>query len=323
MKLRASFFALLVAAMFAAGLVELRVQSVANPPTQAKEIVMTIDDLPLNGPRIDITRLKTMTDRIMSGIATHKIPAIGFVNESLLYVPGEVDARIAILKQWTDAGVELGNHTFSHMGFRDATLAAYQNDFVRGDAITAMLMKQKRLRVRYFRHPYLQMGKTVELEKAFESFIGERGYKIAPVTVDTMDWMFLAAYARARTQGDKQQIKLVSEEYLKYVALRLDFSERVAVELFGRPIRHILLMHANELNADNFDGLIGVIKSKGYQFVALERALTDSVYEYPDKYQATSDWLSHWSFSKGKRLDAPAPPEFISKAFAEATSPSR
>ncbi|HWC78028.1 MAG TPA: hypothetical protein VG778_11230, partial [Blastocatellia bacterium] len=229
----------------------------------------------------------------------------------------------AILEQWVDGGVELGNHTFSHLGFRDATLVDYQDDFVRGDAISGMLMKQKGLKVRYFRHPYLQMGRTLELEKSFESFIGERGYKIAPITIDTLDWMFLAAYAKARNQGDQQQVKLVSDEYLKYVGLKLDFCERVAVELFGKPIRQILLMHANELNSDNFDGLIAIIKGKGYQFITLEKALSDSVYEYPEKYAATSDWLSQWSFSKGKRFDAPAPPEFISKAFAEATSPGR
>jgi len=317
MRRKALFSALLIVEMLGVCLIDLQAQSVRNADLQPKEIAVTIDDLPLNGPRIEIKRLQAMTGKQLAGISNHQIPVVGFVNESLLYVPGEIDARVALLKAWADAGVELGNHTFSHLGFKDAPLADYEDDFIRGDALTRMLMKQKGQTVRYFRHPYLQMGKTAELEKTFESFIAERGYRIAPVTIDTMDWMFLAAYAAARTQGGAEMIRRVSEEYLKYVGLKFDFCEREAVELFGHPIKHILLLHANELNADNFDGLIKVIKSKGYRFITLEQALSDPVYEYPENYQATSDWLSHWSFSKGKKFASPMPPEFIQKLYAD------
>jgi peptidoglycan-N-acetylglucosamine deacetylase len=286
-------------------------------PSQAKEIAVTIDDLPLNGPRIEIKRLQTMTDKILAGITKYKIPAVGFVNESLLYIPGETDARIALLKAWVDAGVELGNHTFSHLGFKDASLEAYQDDFIRGDAVTKILMKQRGQKIRYFRHPYLQMGATAELEKTFEKFIAERGYQSAPVTVDSMDWMFLSAYAKARAKGDTERMKRASEEYLKYVGLRLEFCEQASGDLFGRPVKHILLLHANELNADNFDGLAKVFIDRGYRFIPLEEALKDSIYQFPDKYQATSDWLSHWAYSKAKRFAPPSPPEFIQKAFTD------
>ena len=286
------------------------------PPTQ-KEIAVTVDDLPLNGPQFEIKRLRAMTDRLLSGLVEHRVQAVGFVNESLLYVPGEADARIALLKAWSDAGVELGNHTFSHLGFKDTPLAEYRDDFVRGEAVTRLLLKPKGLKPKYFRHPFLQMGPTAELEKSFEGFIAERGYRIAPVTIDTMDWMFLAAYSKARARGDAEMLKRVSGEYLKYVGLKFDFCESVSAELFGRPVRHILLLHANELNADNFDELVEVMKGRGYRFISLEQALGDSVYRFPDRYTATSDWLSHWSFSKGRKFDPPMPPEFIQKQFAE------
>ena len=259
-----------------------------------------------------------MTDRILSGLKKHRIPAVGFVNESLLYVPGETDARIAVLRAWADAGVELGNHTFSHLGFKAASLADYEDDFVRGDALTRLLMKEKGQQPRYFRHPFLQTGTTPELERAFQAFIAERGYRVAPVTVGTWDWMFLAAYAGARERGDEEMTKRVSEEYLKFAALEFDFVEQATAELFGRPVKHILLLHANELNADNFDALVKVMTDRGYRFITLEQALTDPIYQAPDKYLATSDWLSRWAYSKDRKLDAPAPPEFIQKAYADA-----
>jgi peptidoglycan/xylan/chitin deacetylase (PgdA/CDA1 family) len=292
-----------------------RAHGQAGASRQRREVAVTIDDLPLNGPQFEIARLRLMTDKFLSGIRRHKLPAVGFVNESLLYVRNEeADARIALLKAWSDAGVELGNHTFSHLGFRAASLDEYQDDFIRGDAVTRLLLKGRR--PRYFRHPFLQMGPSVQIEKSFESFIAARGYRAAPVTVDTMDWMFLAAYFKARARGDAETLRRVSDEYLKYVGLKFDFCEKVSAELFGRPVKHILLLHANELNADNFDALVSVIGGRGYRFITLEEALGDPAYQFPEKYTPTSDWLSHWSHSKGRGFEPPMPSEFIQKEFA-------
>lgn len=286
-----------------------------NLSAQRKEIAVTIDDLPLNGQQFEAARLQKMTDKFLKGIKKYRIPAVGFVNESLLYMPNETDIRIAILKSWMDAGVELGNHTFSHLSFKTASLANYQDDFIRGEAVTKMLLKQKNEKPRFFRHPFLQMGATLETEKSFQNFIKQRGYQIAPITIDTMDWMFLAAYAKARMQDDKALMKQVSDEYLKYVNIKFDYCEKVSNELFGHQIKQILLLHANELNADNFDQLIKIIKDKDYRFITLEQALTDPLYQFPDKYNGTADWLSLWAFSKGKNFNAPQPPEFIQKIF--------
>ena len=299
--------------------VDLRAQNAGGAAAkEVKEVAVTIDDLPLNGPRVELGRLRAMTDKILAGLNRHRIPAVGFVNESLLYVPGETDARIALLRAWADAGVELGNHTFSHLGFKTASLAAYEDDFVRGDAVTKIILGQKGRRPRYFRHPFLQMGATLELERSFESFIAERGYAAAPVTVDTMDWMFLAAYAGALRSGDAGMRRRVSEEYLKFAGLKFDFCERAARDLFGRPGKYILLLHANELNADNFEALVKVMTDRGYRFITLEEALKDPVYRFPEKYLDTSDWLSHWAASKGVKLTSPAPPEFIRQAYQDA-----
>jgi peptidoglycan-N-acetylglucosamine deacetylase len=317
MKRKLLHLAILIGALLGAYSAGLQAQSLRETSTQPKEVAITIDDLPLNGPQFEAGRLRAMTDKFLAAINKHQIPAVGFVNESLLYRPGETDARIAILKAWIDGGVELGNHTFSHLGFRDASLADYEDDFIRGDAVTRRLLKQKGQKPRYFRHPFLQMGRTQELEKSFEGFIAERGYQAAPVTIDILDWMIHSAYANARAQGDAEMVKRVSEEYLKFAERKFDFCEQVAVELFGRPIKQILLLHANELTAENLDGLATLLKNKGYQFISLEQALKDPAYQAPEKYKDTSDWLSHWSFSKGKKFTAPMPADFVQRPYLD------
>ena len=291
-------------------------QDAASPspsaqPSSPKAVAVTFDDLPLNGPRLDLARLQAMTAKLMAVVTKHDIPVVGFVNESQLYVAGEIDARINVLKQWVDAGAELGNHTFSHPSFKGASLAAYQDDVVRGDTVTKMLMKQSGRQVRYFRHPFLHMGDTNELESSFERFLAERGYRIAPVTVDTVDWMVLNAYNKARQAQSSDAIERVNAEYLQLAAQRLAFSEKMAGELFGRAIKQILLLHANELNADTFESLVQQMKTRGYQFITLEEALGDDAYRWPPKYTATSQWLRLWAESTGLNFTPPDPPESL------------
>ena len=280
-------------------------------PSSAREVAVTFDDLPLNGPRLDLARLQAMTAKLMAVVTRHNIPVVGFVNESQLYVAGEIDARINVLKQWVEAGAELGNHTFSHPSFKGASLPAYQDDVVRGDTVTKMLMKQSGRQVRYFRHPFLHMGDTNELESSFERFLAERGYRIAPVTVDTVDWMVLNAYNKARQAQSSDTMERVKAEYLQLAAERLAYSETMAGQLFGRAIKQILLLHANELNADTFESLVQQIQSRGYRFVTLEEALGDEAYRWPPKYTATSQWLRLWAESKDLSFTPPDPPESL------------
>jgi peptidoglycan/xylan/chitin deacetylase (PgdA/CDA1 family) len=85
----------------------------ASPPD--RQIAVTIDDLPAgNASFMSAADITQMTTKLLAALHEQKIPAVGFVNEKKLYRPGEVDERIKALDLWLDAGLELGNHTFSH-----------------------------------------------------------------------------------------------------------------------------------------------------------------------------------------------------------------
>ena len=60
-----------------------------------------------------------------------------------------------------------------------------------------------------------------------------------------------------------------------------------------------------------------MLKGKGYRFISVEQALQDPIYQMPEKYQGTSDWLSLWAQSKGKRLNPPLPPDFLQQPYLE------
>jgi len=286
----------------------------------AREVAVTVDDLPLNGPDLPLPALQEMTQRLLAALKKESIPSVAFVNESKLYRTGEVDARIALLRAWRDAGAELGNHTFSHPSLHTTPLPAFEEDVVRGETVTKMLLKEKGASLRFFRHPYLQTGPTIETRRAFEAFLAERGYTVAPVTLDTNDWMYNAVYADALARGDAAAAARVREAYVGSYATILDFFEDLALRVFDRPIRHVLLVHANVLNADSVQDWAAVLRSRGYAFGTLERALEDPAYASPDPYVSRNgvSWLHRWLFARtgATRLtDEPDPPPFVWDAY--------
>src|ERR1044072_9146342 len=82
--------------------------------TTQREVAVTFDDLP-SPQSYDVATLRDLTSKLLKSITSNHVPVIGFVNEGKLYERSEVEARTAILKLWLDAGLELGNHTYSHL----------------------------------------------------------------------------------------------------------------------------------------------------------------------------------------------------------------
>jgi peptidoglycan/xylan/chitin deacetylase (PgdA/CDA1 family) len=287
--------------------------------TQApqREVAVTFDDLPALGPLIQMRRI---TERLLKTISSNRIPAIGFVNEGKLHFSGEQEARTALLQMWLDAGLELGNHTYSHINMDQVSMAAYQDDVIRGEPITRKLLDQKGMKLRYFRHPMLHTGPTLQYKKSLDSFLANRGYIIAPVTLDNNDFMFALVYDEAKKRGDAAAMKRIAAAYVPYMESVIEFFEKLSVQTLGYEVKQTLLLHANEINADHFGDLVEMMKRRGYRFIALQSALTDQAYNLP---QAPSklglSWIHRWRLAKNLEMKPePDVPAFISSGFSEA-----
>src|SRR5688572_15298909 len=225
-----------------------------------RQVAVTFDDLPASG---DLKTKTYITQKLLKSLTDNRIPAIGFVNERQLFVRGEIDRRISLLQMWLDAGMELGNHTFSHILIERNSLDAYKEDVIRGETVTGMLLREKGLKLRYFRHPQLRTGPTTEYQLGLNKFLIERGYTIAPVTLDNQEWVFAGAYRGARNSGDRTQMKRVGEAYIKYMDDNFAFFEKLSRDFLGYEVKQTLLLHANELNADYLDELVEPDEEKG------------------------------------------------------------
>ena len=282
-------------------------------------VAITFDDLP-DGTARDINSIRRNTAEILRALRRHRAPAIGFVNEINVRVPGETDERVGLLRQWLGSGMTLGNHGFSHLRFFDTPLAKYQQDVIKGELITRALMKERGSDRLYFRHPYTSTGPTREAKAAFEKFLGERGYRIAPFTIGNSDFIFNDLYLEARRNKDAVMMRRLRECYLQNTDRQFEFFERRAAEMFGRQISQTLLIHANDINADCLDEMLNRLVARGYRFVTLDGALDDEAYRTRDDYvgPAGPSWLHRWTLSLGMKWERdrePGLPDWVWEAF--------
>ncbi|MBK6749087.1 MAG: polysaccharide deacetylase family protein [Acidobacteria bacterium] len=286
---------------------------------QLRTVAVTIDDLPVVSTRGDLKNRRQITKKLLGHIKKAKVPAIGFVNENKLYAKDKRDEKqIDLLRQWIDAGLELGNHTFSHPSLNRIELAEYEADLLKGETITKDLLRSKGREMRYFRHPFLQTGRTMEIKEKFDAFLLEHGYTVAPITFDNADYIFSRAYDIAYDRKDKKLMKQVGDAYVPYMEAKLDYWERQSVKLFGREVSQTLLIHANFINSDYFDDLAVMFVRRGYKFIDLETALKDDAYKLPDTFigGAGISWLHRWALGRGKGnvlSDEPTVPDFVLK----------
>ena len=284
-----------------------------------RTIAVTIDDLPVVSTRRDLKNRQEITRKLLGHIKKAKVPAIGFVNENKLYDGDKRDEKqVDLLRMWLDAGLELGNHTFSHRSADAITVKEYTDDILGGETITKELLKTKGKEIRFFRHPFLQTGADMQVKTAIDKFLAEHGYTVAPITFDNADYIFSRAYDNAFDKKDAKSMKQIGDAYVPYMESKLEYWERQSMKLFGREMSQTLLIHANFINSDYFDDLAAMFRRRGYKFVTLEEALKDEAYKLPDNFtrRAGISWLHRWTLDKGKEFvlpNEPMVPEFVLK----------
>jgi len=208
------------------------------------------------------------------------------------------------------------NHTFGYTSLSRACLNGFEDYVVRGETFPRILLAQHKMQLRYFRHPYLDVGRDVETRRDAEAFLVGRGYRLAPVTMDAWDWAFSRVYDDAKKRADTALQQEVASAYLSYSAAMFDYEEKLSRDLIGYEPKQILLLHANPLEADHIGELLELLRKRGYRFITLEDALSDQAYGMPDTYvgEEGTGWLEHWAITRGRPpLGAPVFPPAIAQ----------
>lgn len=283
-------------------------------------VAITIDDLPYVGGSSEVEAAARVTMEMLAALEAHRSPAVAFVTSSRVLVRDQADERMDVLRRWRDAGVELANHGHSHLSFQTTPPRRYRDDAIQGDLIPRLLLDEIGREPRYYRHPFNHTGPSRAEKRAFEDFMADRGYRIAPFTVEHGDYLFNALYVAARVDGDSSRMERIGAAYLAQLDMAFAFAEELSREAFGREIAQVFLIHANDINADYLARMLERLQERGYGFVTLEEAESDPAYATADKYVGPTgiSWLHRWRVAlrlPERWREEPDPPLWVLEAY--------
>src|SRR5260370_2300524 len=240
----------------------------------AQEVALTFDDLPAHAPLPPgVTRAGVAQQIIKALESAHAPKSYGFMNGGKLHtVPEDVE----VLKLWRAAGLPLGNHTYSHMSLNANTVEAFEQDIQANEPLLDSMMHGRDWR--WFRYPYLREGDTREKRRAIRSYLAGHKYHIAQVTLDFEDWAWNSPYARCSAKNDSKAIEQLKASYLSTAAEYISFGQQMARMIYGRDIKHVLLLHAGAFDAVMLPQLIDLLKQRGFKLVSLQQAERDPAY---------------------------------------------
>lgn len=237
---------------------------------------MWMEDLPRGVSVHDGGRDAART--ILDVVRRQGVPVAAFVN-SARFQPEDA----GLLREWREAGAELGNHTASHVCIDAVAEADWQADVL---ACHHALVAAAAYPPRYFRFPYLRAGRTGERKRAALRFLSELGYTVAPVTAVTAEWLLAHYYRLALHAGARAMSERIAGRLVPHVSGAIEAAERLAHDRAGRAIPQIVLLHVNPLTARCIDELI-VMLGRRYQLIALDDALRDPVFATPGRHAGT------------------------------------
>ena len=291
-----------------------------------RTMALTFDDLPfVAAGQPYFPAAARVTAEIIDVLRRHRAPAIGFVNEAQLARGGkEREDRVALLQLWIDAGMSLGNHTYSHPDFNALTVDAFKDEIVKGEPTIKRLMAARGADRLFFRHPMTHTGDTKAKKDAIDAFLAGRGYRIAPHTIENSDFIFNAVYVRSQAARDKELARRVQDAYVDMTMAATTFAEGASRALFKRDIPQVLLLHANVLTATALNTMLTRFEARGYRFVSLEDAMADSAYATADTMVSASGptWFWRWARTLGVKLSPvgdPEVPEWVMDAYRRLT----
>jgi peptidoglycan/xylan/chitin deacetylase (PgdA/CDA1 family) len=273
-------------------------------PVARPRVALTFDDLPAHGALPAGMTRSGVARSILDTLTRHKAPATyGFVNARALETGSD---NALVLRLWRAAGHPLANHTYSHMNLSAHSAKEFLEDVARNEMALREHMGDQGWR--WLRYPYLREGDTLEKRRAVRHALGERGYRIAQVTMSFDDWAYNDPYARCLAKGDTSAIEWLKRSYAERAKRSLAEAQTSARRVYGRDIPHVMLLHVGALQTVMLGTLFELLETSGFGLVTLEEAQADPAYAIdPDHPAAIGTTLQQqMADAKGLTLDTPA-----------------
>jgi len=249
--------------------------SVIPIPAAGQQIAFTWDDVPAHGALpAGETRIEVAKKLIAAMKVAQMPPAYGLVNGMQTE---QEPLSTPVLEMWRDAGLPLGNHTWSHPNLNSSSLADWEADLLKNEPLLKKHMGNADWH--WIRYPYIAEGETTEKRVAARMFLSQHGYKIAAVTMSFGDYAYNDPYARCVAKNDTAAIAQLETSYLDAASAAIDYSRAMSKALYERDIPYVLLMHVGAFDARMLPRLLKLYRDRGFSFVTLQQAESDPFYK--------------------------------------------
>ncbi len=237
-------------------------------------LALTFDDLPCHGGLAYGETRQQIGTRILDSLDQYQCRGIfGFLNG----VHCDREAQLTkILHEWRERGHFLGNHTYFHRGAHECSLEEFTTSIIRNEVLLKRWMKN--LDFRWFRYPYLSEGETLEKRKSIRSLLHQRGYRIAPVSIDSHDWRWQEFCTSSTTLNQTRQTDQLMRRFIASTLTTIFTYQSLTRETLGRDISHVFLLHFGSFTSRVLNPLLHAFKENRVELISLEEATADHIY---------------------------------------------
>ncbi len=255
--------------------------------SQAVDVSFTVDD-----PNLNQSPLLSPYDRnekILDAFDRYKVKGALFVcGKKVDSLEGKV-----LLQAWDDRGHDIANHTYTHSSYSDLDFEIFRDDLLQVEPLIQNLKNYTKL----FRFPYLKEGETFGKRDSMRKFLKENNYGNGYVTIDASDWYVEERMVERLKKNPKAYLEPYRDFYLQHMWDRATYYNDLAKKVFGRQIKHTILIHHNLLNALFLQDLMRMFEKKGWNIVSSHEAFRDPVFKLEPNILPAGESIV-WSVAK-------------------------
>lgn len=238
-------------------------------PLNAQQIALTFDDAPRGDGRVYSGEERTT--ELIANLKKAEVPsALFFVTAGHIKPANKprIDAYIS-------NGHFVANHSHQHLSANrdDITMTTYLADIDRAHQILSQYDNFMPL----YRFPYLHEGNTISRRDSVRDHLAALGYQNGYVTVDNYDWYMERLLQQALRNGKTVNFDKLKTVYVNTLWETIQFYDNISKKHLGRSVKHVLLLHENDLAAMFVDDLVFFLREQGWEIITPQEAFTDPI----------------------------------------------
>jgi len=252
------------------------------------KVALTIDDLPTwpHSPYPKGYTSENITNKIIQALDKTKISEVYAFSNSWPLTKNPTTSQI--FDKWTQAGHHVGNHTHSHPSLNKVSAEEYITEINLAEKLLEPWLKKAPSKL--FRYTQNLWGNTEEKLVKVKNHIISSGYSIAEMTSLFHEWVWNNAYISCLHSNDTKGIEFLKDSFLDFSVAQLKYDQSEAAKWFGHEVLGIIIVHNVPFFVEVVDDLLLRLITEGVEFIPLEEAMVDPIYDYAASVVSGSEY---------------------------------